>query len=102
MRALPPDKMKSTADRDWCLVPMGDCCLIIEFGVKVDMATNQMVHAVADYLQAHPPKGVIDIVPSFTAVALHYRPEALEHVSASPYQQLKDGTISITPFGGCA
>jgi allophanate hydrolase subunit 1 len=65
MCALPPDKMKSTADRDWCLVPMGDGCLIIEFGVKVDMATNQMVHAVADYLQAHPPKGVIDIVPSF-------------------------------------
>ena len=99
MCAFPRDKMKSTVDGDWCLVPMGDCCLIIEFGVKVDMATNQMVHAVADYLQAHPPKGVIDIVPSFTAVALHYRPEALEHVSASPYKQLKDVVEAILGSG---
>ena len=91
--------MKSTADGDWHIRPMGDCCLIIEFGLKVDTATNQLVHAVADYLQAHLPKGVLDIVPAFTTVALHYRPEALEHGSASPYQQLKDGVETILGSG---
>ena len=91
--------MKSTADGGWRIRPMGECCLIIELGLKVDTATNRLVHAVADALQAHPPEGVIDIVPCFTTVALHYRPEALEHVSASPYQQLKDAVETILGSG---
>ena len=91
--------MKSTADGGWRIRPMGDGCLIIEFGQKVNTATNQLVHAVADHLQKHPPKGVVDIVPCFTTVALHYWPEALAHGSASPYQQLK-GAVGALLAGG--
>lgn len=78
---------------------MGDGCLIIEFGLKVDVATNQRVHAVANHLQKHLPRGVVDVVPCFTTVALHYRPEALAHGSASPYRQLTDAVETILAGG---
>ena len=69
---------------------MGDRCLIVAFESRVDPAINERVRAVADYLLAHPIEGVIDVVPAFTTVALHYRPEAFctDDCGESPYRRL--------------
>jgi inhibitor of KinA len=70
--------------------PMGDRCLIVEFESRVDPEINAQVRSVAYYLLAHPIDGVVDVVPSFTTVTVHYRPERLRdgHSSESPYQRL--------------
>src|SRR5205814_5713119 len=68
--------MSASRRSDWCLKPIGDRCLIVAFESRVDPAINERVRAVADYLLAHPIEGVIDVVPAFTTVASHYRPEA--------------------------
>ena len=81
--------MKSTADWKWSIQPAGDRCVMIEFGLQIDLKINQMVHAVAAYLQAHPIIGVVDVVPSFTTLALHYRPEVLAGVALTPYQLIR-------------
>lgn len=55
----------------------GDQLLIVEFGDAVDVATNRRACAFARRLEASALAGVLDIVPSFTAVGVHYRATAV-------------------------
>ncbi len=70
--------------------PMGDRCVIIEFESRVDPEINARVRSVAEYLLTHPIEGVVDVVPAFTTVAVHYRPEALANSlpQETPYRRL--------------
>src|SRR6266403_2388007 len=70
--------------------PVGDRCLIVEFESRVDPEINARVRSVAQHLLTHPIAGVVDIVPAFTTVAIHYRPEGVRDgpESESPYRRL--------------
>ena len=70
--------MTEPTEPGWRIDALGDRCLMIEFGQRVDPRINAAVHAFADHLIEHPIAGVTDIVPAFTTVAVHYRPEAIE------------------------
>lgn len=78
------------AKATWRIAPQGDCCLMVEFGQKVDQETNLRARALAQYLIEHPLPGVHDVVPALTSVAIHYRPEAFAEPASSmlPYDQL--------------
>jgi inhibitor of KinA len=80
---------------------MGDRCLIVEFGQRVDPEINRTARSVADHLLAHPIEGVVDIVPAFTSVAVHYRPEAFSDSSTHdpPYQRLRRQIEAILAQG---
>jgi len=69
--------MQAATDTDWRIDPVGDRCLMIEFGQRVDLKINAKVHALANHLLEHPIPGVIDLVPAFTTVAIHYEPQRL-------------------------
>jgi len=56
----------------------GDQCLIVEFGSTIDVTTNRLACAFARRLEAAALPGVLDIVPSFTAVGVHYRASAVQ------------------------
>jgi inhibitor of KinA len=75
----------------WRIEPMGDGCLVVEFGQRVDAEINRTARSVADYMLAHPIEGVVDIVPAFTSVTVHYRPEAFSDPSMHdpPHRQLR-------------
>jgi inhibitor of KinA len=70
---------------------MGDRCLMVEFGERVDPKINLAVRSFADQLLAQPIPGVLDIVPAFTSVAVHYRPDAIPGAAAdgAPYRRLQ-------------
>ncbi len=70
------------AQQGWKIEALGDRCLMIELGRRVDPAINAAVRALADRLLDAAIDGVTDVVPAFTTVAVHYRPEAF----ASPRQ----------------
>ena len=82
--------MSKRGNNGWSLQPMGDRCLIIEFESRVAPEVNGRVRSVAEHLLSHPIEGVVDIVPAFTTVAVHYRPEAVRDgpPSESPYRRL--------------
>ncbi|HEY3177494.1 MAG TPA: 5-oxoprolinase subunit PxpB [Casimicrobiaceae bacterium] len=86
---------------DPTFAPMGDRCLIVEFDSRVDPEINAQVRSVAQYLLAHPIEGVVDVVPSFTTVAVHYRPERVRdgHSVESPYQRLCRSIEGILAHG---
>jgi inhibitor of KinA len=81
--AQPPHTPDASAA--WPIDPVGDRCLLVRLGHSVDLATNARVHALVQRLQAQPIAGVRDIVPAFTTVALHYRPECF---GDQPFAQL--------------
>ena len=78
------------AKATWRIAPQGDSCLMVEFGQKIDRETNLRARALAQYLVDHPLSGVVDVVPAFTSVAVHYRPEAFAEPAgtALPYERL--------------
>jgi inhibitor of KinA len=82
------NKMKVVPDPTF--QPMGDRCVIIEFESRVDPEINARLRSVAEYLLTHPIEGVVDVVPAFTTVAVHYRPEALANSlpQETPYRRL--------------
>lgn len=69
---------------------VGDRCLLIGVGETVDPETSQRVFGLVRRLKERPIEGVCDIVPAFTTVALHYRPEKL---GATPFASLRAAVL---------
>ena len=69
------------------LIPMGDRALVIEFGDRPSPELSARIAAAAQQLRASPPPGVLDIVPAYTTLALHYDP-VLIGVGTTPYEAL--------------
>ncbi len=66
----------SPAETSWRILPQGDRCLIVSFGDQIDEAVGRTCLAAAGKLRGLRLPGVTDVVPSFVAVAVHYRPES--------------------------
>ena len=56
--------------------PLGESALLLRFGEGLDVATNTRVHAASAALQAAHLPGIVDIVPAYATLALHYDPLA--------------------------
>jgi KipI family sensor histidine kinase inhibitor len=82
----------------WQIAPLGDRALIVEFGQRVEREISARARAVAQQLLRTPLPGVTDVVPAFTTVALHYRPEAFTGTQA-PYEQLRDQVEALLARG---
>ena len=73
------------------LSPLGDRALLVHVGSTIDEGTHRRVRAVYSRLAAGTLPGVIDLVPAFTTVAVHYDPARVAgdgNAPVSPYQQL--------------
>ena len=77
----------SPAETSWRILPQGDRCLIVSFGDRIDASVGRTCLAAAGKLREARLPGVTDVVPSFVAVAVHYRPDAQ---GAPTYAQLAD------------
>ncbi|MBS0466942.1 MAG: 5-oxoprolinase subunit PxpB [Proteobacteria bacterium] len=64
---------------NWTIAPVGDRCLIVEFGQSIAPAINETVRNFAAQMLDAPVPGIVDVVPAFTTVALHYRPECFTY-----------------------
>lgn len=61
------------------LVPLGDAALLVEFGREIDLAVNRRIHALDARLRAHQIPGVIENVPAYTSLLVHYDPLLLTY-----------------------
>lgn len=69
--------------------PLGDCAILITLGNSIDEATHQRVRAVTARLDAHPPQGIVDRVPAFASVVVHYEPlRVADDGARSPYERM--------------
>ena len=56
------------------LKPLGDSALLVELGDKIDSAINHRVHALNALLQTNSIAGIIETVPAYCTLFIHYDP----------------------------
>ena len=59
------------------IVPLGDSALLIQFGDEIDSTINQQVHALAALLNSSPLHRLIETVPAYSTLLVHYDPLVL-------------------------
>ena len=59
----------------WQLTEQGDRCLLVQFSGELSLDTGLRCTRAARLLRANAPACVSDLVPSFTAVAIHFYPD---------------------------
>jgi inhibitor of KinA len=56
------------------IAPLGDSALLITVGAAIDEATHRRVRAVTQRIERAGIPGVIELVPAYASVAVHYDP----------------------------
>src|SRR5690349_18566108 len=52
--------------------PLGDSALLIQLGDEIDPAVNQRVHALDELLQIRSIPGILETVPAYCTLVVHY------------------------------
>src|SRR5262249_41444491 len=60
-------------------LPAGDTALVVEFGDRVDAHLSALVLALAQKLEAAALAGVVETVPTFRSLMVHYDPLQTSH-----------------------
>lgn len=87
---------------------VGDCALSVEFGDGVDPATNARVLALDAVLGGDLPEGVIELVPTYRALMIHFDPlvtslavlrDKVERMLATTISDAGPGRLWRVPVG---
>ena len=55
----------------------GDRAVSVEFGKEICLETNSKVRMLEEKLKEAPIDGVVEVVPTYCSLIVHYRPEVL-------------------------
>lgn len=56
---------------------MGDSAVLVQLGEEIDLTVNRSVHLLASLIDAAPLGGIIETVPAYRTLLVHYDPLAL-------------------------
>jgi inhibitor of KinA len=65
------------------LIPLGDSAVLIQLGEEIDPAVNRRVHALDARLRGFAIQGVIETVPAYASLLIHYDPLVLTYGEVS-------------------
>jgi KipI family sensor histidine kinase inhibitor len=71
------------------IVPLGDSALLVELGDEIDITINQTVHQLAALINLSPPDGVVETVPAYATLLIHYDPLLLTYTEVFQWVRLK-------------
>jgi inhibitor of KinA len=71
------------------IVPAGDAAVLVQLGDEIDIAINQYVHALAALINVSPLSGLIETVPAYGTLLVHYDPLILSFVHIRNYLREK-------------
>jgi KipI family sensor histidine kinase inhibitor len=79
--------------------PCGDSMLLVEFDATIDPVVNERVIALGDKLRRRGARGILDVVPGYRALGVHFDPlqtdlAALERAISADAASL-DGSVVI-------
>jgi len=66
---------------DYRVLPAGDTALVVEFGDQIDRRLSNLVLALARRLDEAAIAGVIECVPTFRSLMVHYEPLVVPHAA---------------------
>lgn len=64
------------------IVPLGDSALLVRLGDEIDIHINQHIHALATLIEASPIEGIIETIPAYATLLVHYDPLLLTYSKA--------------------
>lgn len=70
-------------------IPLGDSALLVELGDEIDATINQRVHALAALINVSPLDGVIETVPAYATLLIHYDPLILAYAKIRKWLRVK-------------
>jgi inhibitor of KinA len=71
------------------IIPLGDAALLIQFGDEIDLEINQRVHALDALLCADALDGIVECVPAYATLLIHYDPLTLSYAQISGWVESK-------------
>ena len=54
------------------IVPLGDSAVLVHLGDEIDPAVNQRVHTLANLITTSAINGIIETVPAYATLLVHY------------------------------
>jgi KipI family sensor histidine kinase inhibitor len=88
--------MSRAAGRDLPIEPLGETALLLRFGEGLDAGINARVHAAAAALHVADLPGLVDIVPAYATLALHYEPAAwLDANGGIPWRNFESAVRAV-------
>lgn len=78
------------------IVPFGDSSALIQLGDEIDLEINQHVHALAQLIEASSINGVIEAVPAYATLLVHYNPLVLSFAKIKDRLRVKISQIEET------
>lgn len=79
-------------------LPCGDTALCVEFGDSIDRRVSALVLALADRVEAASIPGIVELVPTFRSLTIHYDPSVLQQ--AELRAKLAPLLPDLAPAGG--
>ncbi len=75
------------------MLPLGDSSVLVHLGDDIDVATNRRVHALDVQVRKHPLDGIIETVPAYATLLVHYDPLILSYSQVTDWLQSEMATI---------
>jgi inhibitor of KinA len=77
------------------LLPLGDSALLVQFGDEIDITVNRRVHTLASLIHVAPLPGLIETVPAYRTLLIHYDPlllteEEIQKWIRAKFDQMED------------
>jgi len=80
------------------LVPLGDSALLVQLGDEIDLTINQKVHTLNALIHISPPDGVIETVPAYATLLIHYDPFILTYPEIRKWVHAKLDLVQEASF----
>jgi len=65
--------------------PLSDSAILVSLGDRIDPAVNRRVHALAALIEAAPLSGVIETVPAYVTLLVHFDPLVTDYASVADW-----------------
>ena len=67
------------------IVPLGDSSVLVKLGDEIDLIINRRIHALANLIITSSVKGVVEVVPAYATLIVHYDPLLLSFTQMKAY-----------------
>ena len=76
---------REVSGMNYPILPCGDCAVTVQAGNEISEETNRRVVELLQTLAESGPKGIRELVPSYSAVCIHYDPAVLSYDALIAY-----------------
>ena len=71
------------------IVPLGDSSVLVQLGDEIDFTINQRIHALANLIETSSLNGIVETVPAYATLLVHYDPLLLSFTQIKNHLRAK-------------